>query len=59
MNMRRVLFLITKEIGDLKIKAMTFSIRKYKKIIMLKTRGRKESSMQIIFNKFKKTKFNI
>jgi hypothetical protein len=53
MNMKKVLFLIIWEKRDLKIRAMTFSIKKYKRIIIIKIREKRESNKLIIFNKIK------
>jgi len=59
MNMKKVLFLIIWEKKDLKIRAMTFSIKKYKRIIIIKIREKRESNKLIIFNKIKEMMFNI
>jgi hypothetical protein len=53
MNMKKVLFLIIWEKRDLKIRAMTFSIKKYKRIIIIKIREKRESNKLIILNKIK------
>lgn len=59
MNMKRVLFLIIWEIRGLKIRVKIFSIKEYKRTIIIKIKGKKELIIKIIFNQLKTIKFSI